>query len=112
MIGVFWIYKSKVYLKSVNVQDVKAIDGFIDSDFAHYHVWDEISSQNKDFYLYEYEDVPRGRIVYDVNNLQYIIYSNRDVINSDESKKAIIEAFKLEAYKVIFNYDAHYKIEL
>ena len=110
MIGVFWIYKQNIYLKSIKVDNVKAINGFIDSDFSHYQVWDEISAQNKDFYLYEYEDIPRGRVVYDVEYTQYIVYSNEDIINSDKAKKSITEAFNLNTTKVIFEYDAHYKI--
>ena len=77
MIGIFWIYKSKIYLKSINMTEVKAIGYFVDSDFSHYQVWDKISLQNRDFYLYEYEDIPRGRVVYDVKNEKYIVYSNK-----------------------------------
>ena len=109
-IGVFWIYKSKIYIKSTQTDNVKPIDGFIDSDFAHYEVWDEISSHNRNFYLYEYEDISRGRIVYDVKNAQYIVYSNDDIIHSEEAKNLIIKAFHLDKDKVLFQYDAHYKI--
>lgn len=112
MIGVFWIYKSQIYLKLIKIDKVKAINGFIDSDFSHYQVWDEISLQNKDFYQYEYEDVPRGRVVFDVENTQYLIYSNNDIINSYESKEVIIKAFDLKENNILFKYDAHYKIEI
>ena len=110
MIGIFWIYKSQIYSKSIKTNSIKSINGFIDSDFSHYQVWDEISSQNKDFYLYEYEDIPRGRVIYDVENTQYIVYANSDIINSAESKALIINAFNLKADSVLFQYDEHYKI--
>lgn len=110
MIGVFWIYKKQIYLKPIKVHEVKEINGFIDSDFSHYQAWDEISSQNKDFYLYEYENIPRGRIVYDIKNAHYIAYANDDIINSEEAKKIIIKAFHLDKDKVLFQYDSHYKI--
>lgn len=112
MIGIFWIYKSQIYLKPIKVDEVKSINGFIDSDFSHYQVWDEISLQNKDFYLYEYEDIPRGRVIYDIKNSQYIVYSNNDVINSNEAKKLIVEAFHLNKNDILFQYDMHYKIEI
>jgi len=110
MIGLFWIYKSQIYLKSIKVDNVKEINDFIDSDFSHYKVWDEISLQNKVFYLYEYEDIPRGRVIYDVKNTQYIIYSNNNIINTDKCKRLILKAFMLEESRVIFKYDAHYEI--
>lgn len=110
MIGIFWIYKSQIYLKTIKVDEVKSINSFMDSDFSHYQVWNEISSQNKDFYLYEYEDIPRGRVIYDIKNSQYIVYSNNDVINSNEAKKLIVEAFHLNKNDILFQYDMHYKI--
>jgi hypothetical protein len=109
-IGVFWIYKSQIYFKSIITDDVKAINGFKDSDFAHYQVWNELSSQNKDFYLYEYEDIPRGRVIYDIKSSQFIVYSNYDIINSDEAKALIIKGFNLRVDNVLFKNDDHYKI--
>ena len=109
-IGIFWIYKSKIYLKSIETRKVNAIENFIDSDFAHYKVWDEISSQNQDFYLYEYEDIPRGRIVFNIKDKQYIVYSNNEIINSGKAKELILNAFNLQDEKVAFRYDFHYEI--
>jgi len=110
MIGIFWVYNSKIYFTSVEKENIKAINGFKDSDFAHYQVWNEISSQNKDFYLYEYEDIPRGRVVYDVENQQYVVYANNDIISSNEANLLVINAFNLKGEKVLFKYDEHYEI--
>ena len=109
-IGIFWIYKSKIYFKSIELEKVKPIDGFIDSDFAHYEVWNEIASQNRDFYLYEYEEIPRGRVVYDTINNRFIVYANEEIVNSDEEKGLIISAFGLENKMISFRYDEHYYI--
>jgi len=110
MLGIFWLYQNKIYLQSIAVDNVQPINGFIDSDFAHYKVWDEVSKQHKDFYLYEYEDIPRGRVVYDIGNTQYIVYANQDIINSKKEKALIIEAFELKNKKVVFKYDEHYRL--
>jgi len=109
-IGIFWIYKNKIYSKQINKNAIKAINGFKDTDFAHYQVWNEISSQNKDFYFYEYEDIPRGRVIYNIKNSQYIVYANNDIINSDEAKALIINGFNLKSDNVLFKYDEHYQI--
>ena len=111
LIGIFWIYKNQIYAKSIKADTVKAIKNFKDSDFSHYQAWSEISLQNKDFYLYEYEDIPRGRVVYDIEHKQYIAYANSDIIISDEARELIIKKFNLKTNKVIFKYDEHYEIK-
>ena len=110
MIGVFWIYKSQIYGKTINTVVIKEVNKFIDSNFSHYQVWSEVSLKDKDFYLYEYEDIPRGRVIYDMENEQYIVYANEEIINSDIGKMLIIDMFSLQKSKVSFKYDEHYKI--
>ena len=109
-LGVFWFYENDLYFKTVEKNIISSINGFKDSDFSHYQEWNKISAQNKDFYLFEYEDIPRGRVVYDVENQQYIAYANNDTINSNEVKSLVIDAFNLKEDKVLFKYDEHYKI--
>ncbi|MEA2029335.1 MAG: hypothetical protein U9N49_10225 [Campylobacterota bacterium] len=108
MIGIFWLYQNQIYCKSIAMESIEPVNGFRDSDFAHYQVWDEIIKQHKDFYLYEYEDIPRGRVVYDIENVQYIVYANQDIIDSKKANAFIIDAFALKSKKVIFKYDEHY----
>jgi len=66
--------------------------------------------QQRKLYLYEYEDIPRGRVVYSMDNAEYIVYSNEEIINSKEARNLIIGAFNLNREQVLFQYDAHYKI--
>jgi len=109
-IGIFWIFEGKIYTKTKCLQDIKAVNGFKDVDYAHYKIWDEILLQQREIYLYEYEDIPRGRVIYDIKNVEYIVYSNEDIINSNEAKNLITEAFNLNKEQILFQYDAHYKI--
>ena len=110
-IGIFWIYQNKIYLKTQNLQKIKPINGFIDSDLSHYKVWDEIKSKNKDFYLYEYEEIPRGRVVYDTINHNFIIYCNKDILLNLQNKKQILETFKIKNKNYSFKEDEHYIIK-
>ncbi|MEA2029599.1 MAG: hypothetical protein U9N49_11575 [Campylobacterota bacterium] len=110
MLGIFWLYQNQIYCKLIAMESIEPINGFIDSDFAHYQVWDEMVGQHKDFYLYEYEDIPRGRVVYDIDNAQYIVYANQDIIDSKKANGLIMDAFDIKTKKVIFKYDEHYRL--
>ena len=110
MIGIFWIYKFNIYAKSINKAQIQSINGFVDSDFAHYLEWDKISLKNKELYLYEYEDIPRGRVVYNINESQFIVYCNENILKDTTSKKLIIKEFQLVNKNFVFKEDEHYKI--
>lgn len=111
MVGVFWIYEGEVYHKAVSVDDITPINGFIDSDLAHYEVWDEIQRKNPAFYLYEYEEIPRGRVVYDTVKKYYVVYANSTIIKSPIHRKRIAETFEVDRNRIKFFEDEHYKLE-
>jgi len=106
MVGVFWIYKDKIYSKKQSIKFLSPLNGFIDSNFSHYEVWEEFKQKFKEFYLYEYEEINRGRVVYNQNKNEFVVYSNSYVIKN--YKDLIIKDFKLRQEKVIFEVDEHY----
>jgi len=108
-IGIFWIYKDNIFSKKEALNDIQEINGFKDSDLSHYEVWEEMKITYPYLYLYEYEEIPRGRVVWDVHNQQTIIYCNRALMNDEVAKVLIMREFKLES-SYVFLYDEHYEI--
>jgi len=94
-IGIFWIYEQQVFSEVQKLEDVKTINGFKDSNLSHYKVWNKIKDQHPNFYLYEYEDIPRGRVIYDIENKIFIIYCDKNILQDEISKRLILEKFKL-----------------
>ena len=108
-IGIFWIYKNEIFTKKEELKDIVLVNGFKDSNLSHYKVWEEIKSKHKDFYLYEYEDIPRGRVVYDNMNELFLIYCNKDILSNKKDRELILKDFEINSrYKFI--YDEHYRI--
>ena len=115
-IGIFWIYEKQVFSEVQKLEDIKSINGFKDSNLSHYKIWDKIKNQHPKFYLYEYEDIPSGRIVYDIENNIFIIYCNENILQDEVSKRLILEKFTLvkrferSQDRIQFKEDEHYKI--
>jgi len=109
-IGVFWIFENKVFIETQKLKDIKSINEFKDSNLSHYQVWDKVKNQHPKLYLYEYEDIPRGRVVYDIEENQFIIYCNENILKDTISKKLVLEKFQISDENVIFKKDEHYKI--
>jgi hypothetical protein len=109
-IGVFWIFENKIFLETQKLEDIKSMNGFKDSDLSHYKVWDKVKNQHPKFYLYEYEDIPRGRVVYNIEENQFIIYCNKNTLKEEISKRLILDKFQLLSENSIFKEDEHYRI--
>ncbi len=109
-IGVFWIFENKVFFKTQRLEDIKSINGFKDSDLSHYQVWNTVKSQHPRFYLYEYEEIPRGRVVYDIEENRFIIYCNENTLQDKISKKLILKKYKILNRNSTFKEDEHYII--
>jgi len=110
-IGIFWIYENDIFFETQSLKDINPINGFKDSDLSHYQAWDKIKNIHSKLYLHEYEDVPRGRIVFNIDELKFIVYCNKNILSSNQSKQLILKAFKLKKYSgVDFIEDEHYEI--
>ena len=111
MVGIFWIYQEQIFAKTVRVETIAPIAGYADSDFSHYTVWGEIVRRHPEVYLYEYEEVPRGRVVFNHNKAQYIVYAHHSLIKDKKKRTLITETFKLQEKTVLFKPDEHYTIK-
>jgi len=107
-IGIFWIYKGVIYSFKETLDQVSTVGEFKDSDMSHDAKWPELQNAHKDFYLYEYYDVPRGRIVYNVNEDRFLVYAHGKIIDSLKFREMVITEFELESEKTVFGYDHHY----
>ena len=99
-----------IYSQHQSCDHIQEINNFKDSDLAHYQVWEHIKHTHKDFYLYEYEDIPRGRIVYDMKNQQYIIYCHRGIYANATEQDLILVDFCLLEQNHRFEIDHHYDL--
>ena len=110
-IGIFWVYKGKVFGRARDVAEGdEYVQGIIDSPDTHTDYWD-----TEDDYLgmfpelrsSEYMDVPRGRVLYDRNDRQSVVYMDKALF-SPSIKKLVQDFFCLGAEVVVWRTDFHY----
>lgn len=113
-IGIFWIYKDTVIGKTVDlVEGDQPIPGVIDSPDTHVYVWEsdpEFRLPFSELREFEYQSIPRGRVIYFKNKSVFKIYMDK-VLFSKANKKNILEFFNLTTSKVIWETDSHYSTE-
>ena len=110
-IGIFWVYKNEVMGRAIPVSKGEIlVPGIVDSPDTHIHLWEEDSTFSKPFVELqglEYQEIPRGRVVFDQNRGASIIYMDKGLF-CDEVKTSIITFFELSGNKRKWKTDPHY----
>jgi hypothetical protein len=114
-VGIFWvdIQAKKVYAEKTRLPDADDMGGFKIHLRGHYEAWGAISKQNPKWRGVEYEDIPRGRVIYvkDPHNPKFIVYTNKQVKGKTALQNAIASEFNLPSGHYEFDFtDEHYEI--
>lgn len=109
-IGIFWFYKNTV-LGIAHDFDASQSDslGLIDSEYTHVDYWKYIKAQTPKLQYTEYEEIPRGRVIFDTKNDRAIVYLDKTLL----TRSAVDEIFKffsLSENRAVLRTDPHYKI--
>jgi len=113
-VGIFWVDldTGKVYSETTSMRDAEGYGDFKIHERSHYEAWRQIVMQNPKWKGMEYEDVPRGRVVYrkDPKKPEFIVYMPRQ-LNGGKVKGAIRSEFGLPSSHTRFDLtDEHYEL--
>lgn len=110
-VGIFWIDDSgTMFADSVSLPDAEDSGDFKDYGSSHYMMWVRAVRANPKWKGLEYEDVPRGRVVYkrDPKKPEFVVYMAKQ---SGKFRRRVITRFNLPAGYVRFDFsDEHYQM--
>ena len=114
-VGIFWIYAGQVFglLEQRSLASADSL-GLIDSDFQHVRDWQQAKTEAglaNALAGKQYEDVLRGRLVFDDSNKTYITYSDMQQLDKSLRQKVKLWA-GIENEKTRWVHDVHYTLEL
>lgn len=109
-IGIFWFYDHKVIGIShdFSLKEADSI-GLIDSKYTHVEYWEILRRQLPELKDREYEQLPRGRVIFDTNKNKAIIYLDETLLKR-RKVNGILNFFDLDFSSVVLRTDSHYKI--
>jgi trehalose utilization protein len=120
-VGIYWIVPDtegtqRLLGHACALADAEDYGDCLTYPSAHIDVWTQWQRgkpPEKNFYSlirqHEYEDWPRGRIVYDRSTQHFIVYADPQVIRRPVVMEAIIHWFALPEGLWIVRTDAHYR---
>lgn len=108
-IGIFWFYDNKVIgvAHDFSLKEADSI-GLIDSPYTHIEYWKNVQSEYPELRAYEYEQIPRGRVIYDMNKGKVIVYMDKTLFTSRTASK-IYDFFDIDSESAIPRKDPHYR---
>ena len=110
-LGIFWIDDSgTMFAESISLRDAEDYGEFKIFGGNHYDLWSRAVRENPQWQGLEYEDVPRGRVVYkkDPKKPMFVVYLPTRIV---KYKNKIIDRFNLPSGHVRFDTsDEHYRM--
>ena len=107
-VGPFFIIQNELYSYGESALN-KNID-LVDICVGHMHFFDIITNSVKKLEIYkfdDYDEFPRGRVVYNNILKQSEVYIDKEYIANDDIKQKIIKEYNLNG-NAIFKTDEHY----
>ena len=108
-IGIFWHYQNQIIgiAHDFNLSDQDSL-GLIDNAYVHIDYWEALRNQIAELRHIEYEEIPRGRVIYNSLSNKTIVYMDAKLFKKSIAKQ-ITEFFELNFDDVIWQKDPHYK---
>lgn len=120
-VGIFWaIQRSfgvvQLVILTCSLKDAELYGDMLTSPHGHYDVWNEWQSKgHPDASLRaviaasEYEEWPRGRIVFDTKSERFTLYADMQILKRPPLLSDIRELFKLPKRRTEAKPDSHYR---
>ncbi|MDV6327056.1 hypothetical protein Q5L94_03240 [Idiomarina sp. Sol25] len=114
-IGVFWFFDGEVLGEKTQLSEAQqSLPGLLDSDATHVAVWEKYGNFTDSSPIlahYDYQDIPRGRVLYQLRKQRFIVYLDKALI-SKEVKSAIAEYFGFTPHQADWKSDLHYTTDM
>ena len=109
-IGVFWVIDGKkIDGCREPLEKGESYGDTIQPTFDHFNYWEKLIARYPKLRPFEYDDIPRGRVVYNKKEKRFLILSSKEVLENRNLIKAIFQFFEIPgAPKLVW--DEHYEI--
>lgn len=110
-IGIFWMVDGRVFGERTTISEAsQSVNGLMDSDATHVASWSkhyQFRDHNSELAQYDYQDLPRGRVLYQMNKQRFLVYLDKALMNK-KNKAAIAEYFGFAMQRADWKSDLHY----
>jgi hypothetical protein len=107
-VGVFWLYKGNVLSFSQSLDEAEDFAGYKTFGTGHDKVWLNYQRAGIVPRDLDYDEIPRGRIVYSIKKREFILYADACIQKNKRAMSTIMKDFHLRAANTKVESDEHY----
>jgi hypothetical protein len=107
-VGIFWLANGKLLIDSTPLDEAERYGDFVTHPRGHAEVWEEYQRNGTVFPETEYEELPRGRVMYNTKTRLFTLLADRCILK----RKALVTQIKKEMHlpkDTRIGGDSHYR---
>jgi hypothetical protein len=108
-VGIFWLFQGKVITDSTPLSKAEPYGECLTHPRSHLEHWTDLQHSGSVPADVEYEEPPRGRVVYFPANDRFVPYADRCILSKKTVLKRIMTALFLPAERTSTSSDLHYR---
>lgn len=110
-VGIFWLVNGRLIFDASPVSGAETYGDCLGHAKSHLEYWTELQRARIIPADTEYEDLPRGRIVFNARAGQFILYADKCIREKSTVVHKILRIFSLP-YDTVMSSDEHYRCRL
>lgn len=111
MVGIFWLLNCELIFDVTPVSSAEPYGDCVGHAKSHISFWTELQEAGVIPLDVEYEEPPRGRVVFNVKTRQYIVYADKCIRAKSAVVLRIIRDFYLPTELTLVSGDVHYRCQ-
>lgn len=108
-VGIFWVYQGRPIIDAVSVSQAQDYKEFKSHATGHYDFWRTLQRNGVVPTDVEYDEVPRGRVVYNNQARKYYLFADACIRKDPRMIDRIESDMGLPSKNTIVRSDPHYK---
>ena len=108
-VGIFWLLNGKLLIDSVPLGEAEPYGDHLTHPRSHIDVWEQWRLDGKVPGESEYEDFPRGRVIYNTKTQRFTFLADRRILKDNGIVRKIMSKMKLPNQKTDKGTDSHYR---
>jgi hypothetical protein len=108
-VGIFWLVDGKLVIDSVPLSEAEPYGDHLTHPRSHIDVWEQWRLAGKVPGESEYEEFPRGRVMYNTKTQKFTLLADRCILRDKDVVSRVMSKLHLPSENMDKGTDAHYR---